>query len=404
MGVSVKFNMPSLTPKTMFRFLVIVFWTQKTFLNFVVEVVERFPIINNFSSYIIPVLFISLFALSLPYILQRVHIPDIIFALSIILVVIMTLLIYPESSEYISPQLWRIFGLSVPLYFVGVIYDHNETKADLFYFSILGVCVVFVYQLYVLATGRVLSEDNMNTSYNVLPSIMYLIYWAVTNKGIKNWIIALSASMVSFIFGTRGPIVSIFVFLAICLVYKIFTLKNVLIRILLTLLLALIIVFIISGDNVLILAKSMSEKFEQIGFSTRIFDFLIDEQLNYDSGRDALSGRVWEAIKQKPLTGYGFMGDRAIVSPYVHNIILEYLCSYGIIIGGIVTVLTLVVPVVAVIQMWNFKNYWFIVMLMCMVFVKLMVSGSYVYEPYFYLLIGLSVNAIRLKRNTENSI
>ncbi len=400
MGVSLKFNMPSLTPKTMFRFLVLVFWTQKTFLNFVVEVIERFPIINKFSVYIIPTLFISLFALSLPYILQRVRIPDILFALSFVLVVVMTLLIYPESSVYISPELWRIFGLSVPLYFVGVIYDHNETQKDLFYCSILSVFFVFIYQLYILATGRVLATDNMNTSYNVLPSIMYLIYWAVTNKGIKNWIIALAASCTSFVFGTRGPIVAIFVFLGICIVYKIFSIKNIAVRIIFVLILIPIVAFIFSGDGVLTLAKILSEKFGEVGFSTRIFDFFIEEQLDYDSGRDVLQEQVWSAIKQRSILGYGFMGDRSFLDgSYVHNIVLELLCSFGIIAGGAIFVTVIILPVSSILRSRGTSHSWLIIMFSCMMFIKLFVSGSYALEANFFFLLGLSVNVLRQKNN-----
>lgn len=395
MGVALKFNMPAATPKTMFRLLVMVFWTQYTILKFATEVIERLPFVSRFSVFLIPVLFVSLLALSLPYIVRQIRSADMIFALSVVLVVIMTLLIYPDSKEYISPQLWRIFGMSVPLYFVGVIYDNEETKKDLFWCSLAGVAVMFLYQLYVLGTGRVLQTDNMNASYNALPSVMYLIYWAVTNNGMKNWLIAFAASALPFVFGTRGPIVAIAVFFAVCLIYRFSKIKNIPLKMFLILIVGVIAVYVSSGNRILELAEMLSKEFGRIGFSTRIFDFFIEDQLAESAGREKLSEAVWRAIKQNAILGYGFMGDRSIIGGYVHNIVLEYWCSYGVFFGSAAIVLTAVIPLKAMLRSRGTDDLWLLIMFACMVFVKLMVSGSYVYEPYFYLLIGLSMGVLR---------
>ena len=391
MGVALKLNMPAATPKTMFRFLVLVFWTQYTVLSFVEEVIERLPFVSRFAPFFIPVLFMSLFALSLPYIVRQLRKADVLFVLSVVLVVVMTLLIYPDSKEYISPQLWRIFGMAVPLYFVGV--------KDLFWCSLVGVVVALLYQLYSLASGRVLESDNMNTSYNVLPSVMYLIYWAIINNGTKNWIIAFAASALPFIFGTRGPIVAIAVFCAIGLIYRFSKIKNIAIKIFLILIVGVLAVYISSGNRILEWAEILSKRFGEIGFSTRIFEFFIEEDLAYLSGREDLSEAVWKAIKQNAIFGYGFMGDRAIISPYVHNIVLEYWCSYGVFAGSAAIVLTVVMPLKAMFRSKDTDNLWLIIMFTCMVFIKLMLTGSYVYEPYFYLLIGLCVGSLRKYNN-----
>ncbi|MBR2886274.1 MAG: O-antigen ligase family protein [Clostridia bacterium] len=398
MGVALKLNMPAATPKTMFRFLVLVFWTQHTILRYVEEVIERLPFVSRFAPYFIPVLFMSLLALSLPYIVRQIRTADVMFALFVVLVVVMTLLIYPDSKEYISPQLWRIFGMSVPLYFVGVIYDNEEIKKDLFWCSLVGVFVTLLYQLYSLSSGRVLESDNMNASYNVLPSVMYLVYWAIINNGMKNWLIAFAASVLPFIFGTRGPIIAIAVFCAIGLIYRFSKIKNIAIKIVLILIVGVMAVYISSGNRILEWAEILSKRFGEIGFSTRIFDFFIEDQLAESAGRERIREAVWKAIKQKAILGYGFMGDRSITGGYVHNIVFEYWCSYGVFVGSAALAFTVVMPLKAMLRSKGTDNLWLIIMFTCMVFIKLMVSSSYVFEPYFYLLIGLSVGVIRQNR------
>lgn len=395
MSVGIKFNITSATPKTMFRLLVMVFWIQHTVLRFVTVAIGRMPIIGVFADLIVPVLFIGLIAFSMPYLFHQIKLSDFLFWLSACLVILATLLIYPDSSEYIFPELWRILGLSVPLFFIGIAYEHEESKRDLYWCSLLGVAVVFAYQLYVLSTGRVLNDDNMNVAYNILPSIMYLIYWAVDNNGAKNWMLAVAGSFLMFIFGTRGAILAALVFLSICIIFNILKCKNIVLKLFLILLCVFLVIYISSGDGIIRWAMFMSEKFSEIGFSTRVFDFIVEDELANTSGRDAIAEKIFVAITQDPFGGYGFMGDRSIVGTYCHNIVLEILCSYGIVFGGIGIITILSMVVLSIKRSWGNPVSWLMVMSACLVFVKLMFSSSYVFEPYFYMLLGLSIGSTR---------
>lgn len=408
MGDGIKFNMPKATPELMFRILLVVFWTQFTILKFVTETIERMPIIGVISDYIKPALFLSLIALSLPYIISRIKLIDFLFYLFVILLILGTLLVYPDSSEYIFEYLWQILGLSVPVYFLGVTYDHEKSKEDLYWGALFGVIAMFAYQLYALSIGRILEADNMSASYNVLPSVMYLIYWAVTNSSIKNWIVAIMASLLPFVFGTRGAILTALIFLGICFIYKIMNVKNTPLKLFLVLLVIGAILYIATGDRILNWAISMSETFGNIGFSTRVFDFIVEDELATSHGRERLTEAVMSAIAQNPFQGYGFMGDRVITvaygQPYVHNIILEFLCSFGIVGGCLAVLLVTTVPAMAIKKCWDSENVWLLIMFVCLVFIKLLFSGSYVYEPFFYLLLGISVGVSRRMKKESRLI
>lgn len=287
---------------------------------------------------------------------------------------------------------------SVPLYFIGVAYDHDEMKKDLYWCSLLSVITMFMYQLYVLSTGRVLESDNMSASYNILPSVMYLIYWAVDNNSTKNWVIAIAASVLPFVFGTRGAILAVLVFLAICVIYRVLRLENIAVKIIVILLCVGGVAYIATGDRILNWAMFMSDFFGEIGFSTRIFDFIIEDELATSEGRENLNELVWTAITDNPVYGYGFMGDRTVIGFYTHNYVLEMLCSFGLVMGSIFVLISMGLPIVAFLKNRKDTGSWVLIMMACLVFIKLMLSGSYVYEANFYLLLGMSVGALRTKK------
>ena len=399
MNIGLKFNNSLDISKFMFRLMVMLFWLQNTFFYFAIELLERIPVIGAFSTMVLPVSYILLIFTSSSYFFSRIHKADILLYLTVSLIILFTLHIYPDSSSYIFPQLGRIFK-AVSVFYLGVAFDYNESKKDLFWCSILGIITVSAYQFYVLSTGRLLTEDNMNTAYNTLPSVMYLIFWAFSNKKLRLWIIALGGVLLFFIFGTRGPLIALFAYLSICAVYYIIKLENDLLKIFLIISLFVLGFYISSQNRILLWATSMSEWFGQIGFSTRIFDLIVEEELTNSSGRDNLILLIINAIADHPLRGYGFMGDRAILGKYCHNIILEFLCSYGIVFGGFALGLIVVLLINAFNKSKCIKDIRFLfIMFTCMVVVKMLLSGSYVFEPYFYMLLGLSFGVIRRKHS-----
>lgn len=377
-----------------FIFLVFLFWIKDTVLSFVVEAISRILFIGEIAQFIIPSLFLFSILLSLPFILRNILARDLIYACIFVLIVLISGVFFPQNLIYIEDKLWNILGLSLPLYFVGICFRHQSMKKTLYYASIVSVIVMFSYQIYILNTGRELHSDNMNAAYNVLPSVMYLLYYSFEKNKLIGWIFAVIGFILLFIFGTRGPILACVIFVFVSIILKFLSIKNILIKGLIVLVGLFVIWFLFSGDNLLNIAKILATKFEEIGFSTRVFDFYIQGNLNYNSGRDVLQEKIWNAIQENPF-GYGCMGDRPIINTYVHNIVLEMLCSYGII-GGTVALLGLIVLILtALTKAKGTDEFRPLLMFVTMVLTKLMLSGSYIVEPYFFLLIGLCVRIIR---------
>ncbi len=381
-----------------FRLLFLVIWTQYTILSFAIQIVRRLPIIGPLYEYVIPLAIIGLALLSLPYLLQRIRGVDVVFYFVCVIIVLGTLVLNDKNVEFIQKDLWRILGAALPMIFIGVSYSHENSKNDLFWASLLGVIAVFAYQIYLLSLGQELEADNMNTAYTVLPSVMYLVYWALEHKKLRHWLIASVSMLVMFLFGTRGPIVAELVFLLIGLLLSVFNRKSQFAKLFCFILFAAVIILVCSGDFLLNAAKYLSESFEEVGFSTRVFDRFIEGEISEGSGRDVLYNAVISAIREKPILGYGIMGDRPIVGIYVHNLFLEMWCHYGVIIGTVFLFAILAVPAAALIKLRKTRLFNFVLMLTCMVFVKLMVTGSYTTEAYLFLLLGICVGVFRSQK------
>ena len=378
-----------------FRILLIIIWLQETVLMFMSEFIENLPIIGWSSNYFTPCLLIIASVLSIPMFLRRVKYKDILFYLICVGVVFFTIAFYEKNSFYVKEQAIRILLSSVPLYFIGLSFSYESSKKDLLVASILGVLAMFAYQFYRLLLGRELLADSMGSSYAVLPSTLYLIYYAFDQKKFIYWLLAVPGIILAFVLGTRGPILCIAVYILAEFIIR--SLRKGIMRVAILTLILIIggALLLIAGDSLISFIRWVGELFESIGFSTRIFDMFLEGDIAHSNGRDVISENIINAIWERPFWGYGFMGDRVITDTYAHNIALELWCSYGIIAGTALLVTIIAIPLKALIVSKDQPIFHMILIFTCMMLVKLMLSGSYPVEPYFFMMLGLSIGAIR---------
>lgn len=380
--------------------LLVLIWGEHTIFGYAIQVFRRLPLIGEFYLSIIPFATVILLALSFPYLLEKIRGADIIFYSVCVVFLCVSIVALPVNAPYIEKDLWRVLGVAIPMYFIGLGYDHIKFKSAIYYTSMLGVFFTFIYQIYVLNSGRELLSDNMGAAYNVLPSLLYLVYWAFEKKKIVYWVIAVISLPIIFIFGTRGPMLACAVFLAFELFFKVFFNKSLLIKILFVGAGIAVLWLLFFSDTLVQLAQFLSEKFEDYGFSTRIFDFFLEGDIAHSSGRDEIYNSAINAIFQSPAFGYGVMGDRVVTNAvYVHNIVLEFWCQFGLVFGTLLLSVVIIIPIRALcLERQNPSVFYFILMLTCMVFTKLMLSASYITEMYLFLLLGICIRRIRINK------
>lgn len=386
-----------ITSLTMFQLFFSLWWMRHTVLSFAEPVLRALPIIGSVGDYIIPAMMLVVLLFAMPHIVRRLRHSDLLFYLIIALLVVGTMLFLPDNQPYIAESLWQIMGVSAAAYFLGIACDLDHLKKPLYWCSTMSVLLMYAYQLYQLALGRELVTDNMNASYNVLPSVLYLIYHALGNKGLRLWVMPAVGGILILTYGTRGPILVIVAYVLLAAYVKYVWSRNGSRKVGYTLLVSALLIILAVTDIMLEAAKTVKVWFEHMGFSVRILNMFIDGEIANDTARGVITSKLTEAIWDRPLLGYGLMGDRVVLlageGDYAHNFFMEMWCDFGIVFG---TGLILIVACLAIAAISKKKNdCMFILMIVAMVMIKLTFSGSFIIEPYFFFMLGICIRAIR---------
>lgn len=391
----VKGRINRIEPKTIFQVLLALIWIQNTIWPFVERILAALPLVAYVHQYIFPSLLVATALLSLPYTVKKVRTHDVLFCLGAVSLVLLSYLLYSKNQQYIETYFYDMLISSLPLYLLGVCCSYGECRNTLYWSSLASVAVLLVYQMYLLSAGDYLGAYNMSASYKILPSVMYLISWAMNRSTFINWGVAAFGIFLSFSYGTRGPILAIFVFLFAGACISMFKSKKTYVKVSSVALTAVLLLIASSERIVVNAATRISLWFSQLGLSTRIFDYFINGEIAYDNGRNLLKDTVQTAIYERPLLGHGIMGDRVLLGTYVHNLPLELWCHFGVLFGTVFLIALVGLAVLALFKSRGKQQFVFVGMFVCFVFIKLMFSGSYLIEPYFFFMIGLFVNVIR---------
>jgi len=245
-------------------------------------------------------------------------------------------------------------------------------------------------------------------AYNILPSVLIIIFWGFKKKRVISGILSVFGFFLLLSYGTRGPIVCVLVFIMLLIAINIVNRKKYSIIVLFLIL----IVILLNTNYVFIIASYLQKSISQMGLSTRIFDMILMNDILNDTGRSSIIVALLSAISERPLLGYGLYADRYLSSSgtyiagmYAHNLIIELWTQFGVVIGSLIifAIGTLVIKAVIKAREDSSKLGMLLIFL-CVGVVKLFMSGSYLLEPYFFLLIGYCTKIIRENQSSREVI
>lgn len=319
---------------------------------------------------------------------KRISIVGILFPFFVFLLYVLHGIVFPSNEEELVGYMPEFLFTVLPLFLLGgAIRDYKVIVEYFEKASRYVICIAFTYYMIIQIAGLEITEDNMSFAYYLLPFSVMNVYSLVHKFSLGNLLRMALALYVHLLAGTRGPLLCIAVSMVLFVYFNKIKSKT---KLVWTVILIGFVIFL-SSDLSIELLQNLHKFFQKNGINSRILEKFLDQTLMEDSGRAAIRETLIIAVHQRPLVGYGLMGDRVILSgSYAHSLIYELMIDFGIV-GGL-ALLAILVALLTKDLLGNriSKHHKIILVCLCScVFVKLFFSSSYLREPSFFLLLGM---------------
>ncbi len=227
---------------------------------------------------------------------------------------------------------------------------------------------------------------SMGFSYSLLLPVNALILDYYKTNNLKSLVFSLFGIIAILMAGSRGPLLCIFFFVLILFLRKLYNTKNIIKGIIAVLLFSIL----------LLLKSFVLQTFIYVtgnfGWHSRTLELFAND-IYHDSGRFYIYQTIIEEIERHPFTLHGIAGEYQFTGGlYAHNFVLELLCSFGVLLGGI-AVLYIVFQFFKTLFYFITKDsafYSVSCLMLSISFPSLLVSGTVWGNPYFWVWLFLS--------------
>lgn len=374
--------------------LILMVWAQD-FLWFVTAIVYKIPMISQFSSYAVPILFGIVTIKAFRYIKKIKQYSWLVFV-SFASIYLLNYLIFPNNVDGLDETAFSFFVIVLPCFLLSTTLDFTEEICKIMnWVSCICIYLFWAYFILKITGASTLTEsgetDYLSFAYMLLPLLTYVIWQTFEKWNVFNIVTSFIGILSLFSLGNRGSIICVLVFVF----FYFFFLKEYKhkFRSVSSLIIAIgTILFFI--DPIL---DYMYEWSESMGLSTRVFDSIQDEtMMDYDnsSGRDKLAVRVFAILYEHPF-GVGIAGLKGYGIEYSHNILFDLLVEYGVLLGGLMIFTIAYIYIQGFIKSRSREEKGFGLVLICSAFIQLMFSHSYIVNWLFFFSLGYFLNIIK---------
>lgn len=341
-------------------------------------------------------------------------------ALSVIMIAIfvfvISFLLFPNNRQFmfttifdgVNNPTYRLLFYAFPLLVLALtLNEYSTLYKKIVEFSIVNtVIAVFAYIFVVMNKGQ--HFEYMTFSYNMLFGVCICLYYGIRNKHIPCLGLGIIGSFVILFGGARGAVLSLMIFICLYIVFLRQN-KNYLKQMLFFSFLLIGIFYTYFYFDLIV--QSMISVGNDFGISSRALTRLAEESFIVSAGRTEISNAIWAGIEESPIIGYGIWGDRAVTlnygygkGSYAHNIVLEIICQFGIFIGSFLIIFLLYLIIRRIRR--NDKSLYYVILFAVITsgLIKLLFSGSYLTEPYFFLLLGLLLSKYKKEDSNNRNI
>lgn len=260
--------------------------------------------------------------------------------------VIMHILIFTDNNSVFLGTLNTFCTTILPAAIcVHLIYDYERFYTGLIKTAVLISSINMLFLLLFFLGNYGGSEYSMGYSQSLVfpTNVLISLYFKDDRKNYTNLLhlVLITANVLSIVvFGSRGAIVSIAFFTIIMFISsENYNINKKAQRI--TLIIFFVLISVVFSRQILQFAVRI---LNQIGMSSRTLDLLAANGFLTDNGRMDIWTVLIEKIKDSPFIIRGINADQLLQtgfyhnSNYAHNLFLELIYSFGIIIGGALSV------------------------------------------------------------------
>lgn len=365
--------------------------------GYIKAILERIPGFKELTDFFLPTVVLCLILYSNSPLLRKIKIIDYAFVLFSVVVYFFYYILYPQNSELLENNASMFLFGALPFYFVGLVFDAKKHLPYLEIVSIVSIILGVLYMNYKASTGLLGDGDtteNMARAYAYLPHALLLLH--TTIRQFKRWRLLFLILSIFIILGAgnRGTILVI----SLCTVLELLLIRHyrkpVFTRILIVVL--AIVVYIIMEP----LLDYLFDIMERVGFSSRTLTFLEGGDFIADTnGRDVIASRLTRALATSPIFGYGLCGDRLIAGTYAHNLLLEFLVSFGPLIGSVFFIMVVYLIIKGYVRCKNEADKGLWIVLIGYGFISLFISESFLNTKFFFMMLGYCIALIRTSRS-----
>lgn len=306
-------------------------------------------------------------------------------------------LMFPENSLYIKGLVFPFFLMCLPVFVFSMsIRDWNILKQYMKRASSIVLLLGAIIGLLTITGLITIGSYSMSLSYYMLLPLLIYLDETIERFSLRACLFSFVALLIILALGSRGAILCA-VFFVLLKMTKYLSRLNYAKLSLYSIFSIVFIALLIYLSNILQYINNMLLNF---GVNSRTLSLFLKGGV-YLSGREAIYEKIIASLLNKPLLGVGLAGDRLILGGgYAHNLVLEIFINFGIIAGFVL----LVILFFLIIKSYFSDNNWeygLISIWLCLGFVPLMVSGSYLIDMNFWILIGLMIKSISYKKYKE---
>lgn len=370
-------------------------WSNTILMRFFRVVLMSIPYICQHADLIISVAFFSFFLLSISSVIREIRVKELLIVLAFYGVFYLYYCIFPLNEYYYENNQDLVVKETLPMFLVGILSFRIDRKRILKILNQISMATILAYAaymaLYQTMSESTLSGGDMHAAYMLLPHLCLVFYTMVAKANVWKISTFPIGVVCLLLLGNRGSILCLSVFIVFTVLFSGRLKRPVLFLVLSTMFLIALFAF---G-----FLEFLYDFAEQNGFSLRIFEKLESGELTDSTGRDKIMSKVVEYIQLYPMMGMGIFADRRIAGGlYAHNIILEIILHYGIVLGILILGIILYFVIAAFKYLRKKKDVMTLGFFSALIFsyvVKLLLSSSYLVEPYFFFTMGFAYAAVR---------